>query len=160
MSSGVRKKEAVYTTRDGREFYSEDEAGRHDELVEARDTLSRAQHQFGRALAQTTKTADGELFEFGLWRRYYRVVPGWQGMPSLEHLGSFYGHPGFEFDNQGELELVEGGHKPNPKRIRICDMFADKSKAEEALYAAQDEWLEERRAEIESNRARTSEARR
>lgn len=149
----VQKKEAVYTAQDGREFESLEAATRHDKLVEARNSLDRAQHAFGRALAETTKTADGQQFEFGLWRRYYRIVPGWNRMPAVESLDAFYGHPGFEFDDRGEMELVEPRYNSDhPRRVRICDLYADRDVAMKALLEAQEEWLAERRAEVEETR--------
>lgn len=138
------KQEVKFKSSDGRAFNNEAEAKKHDALILARQEYKAALRKLNQCVAETTRTADGHLFEFGLWKTYYYVTPGFFSMPALAevpYLG--WNWELNEYNDSVEIILREG----NDNRVRefkINDLYLEKRKALTALVDAQKAWLKER----------------
>lgn len=143
----ITKTKPKFITSDGCEFDTEDGAERHEELVAARDEYERARLAFGRALARTQTTADGHPFDLGIWAKYWRVRPGWAGVPDLERMNWMWGGK-FDFCQRGdELVLIEKGAVP-PREVPINEIYATRREADKALLIATEEWIAERQQDL------------
>ena len=148
------KQEVQYKTSDGREFSSESEAQKHDALIVARREYEAALSKLNRLVAETKRTADGELFQFGMWRTYYYITPGFFDMPALAevpYLGSNWDLN--EYDDAVEIVTREGTEQRRCE-YRINKLYANKTKALRALVEAQAAWLKEREEQISQTKAK------
>lgn len=142
------KEQRKFKTSDGREFDDEKEAERHDELILIREEYKSVLRRMNTLIAETTRTADGKLFEFGLWKTYYYVTEGFFQMPQLTevpYLGWNW-HLN-ERDDAVEIILYEGNDK-RTREFKINNLYAGKHNALIALVAAQRAWLREREEQI------------
>lgn len=142
------KQEIKFKSSDGKAFDNEAEASKHDALILARDEYKTALHKLNNIVAETTRTADGQLFEFGLWETYYYVTPGFFSMPALAevpYLG--WNWDLNEYDDAVEI-VVRQGNDNKQREFKINDLYRDKRKALRALVDAQMEWLREREAQV------------
>lgn len=149
----VKKVPQVFRTSDGAEFDNEEQATRHEDLLDRKHKFQIAFERLGDALAETQKTADGSLFEFGVCRDYYAIAPSWVGLPRLRKIWfSYMGENRFEINEDDEVILI---HQENQSRIeyRISELYRSEKEAKKALLAAQDERLEHLRQEVEELRA-------
>ena len=147
----VKEVPTKYTTTDGREFNSKDEAERHDALITARDAYEFARHRFAECLARTQRTSDGHLFDFNGIRTYYYVSYNFWGMPALSevpYMGRFW-----DFDDRdGFVFNYKDGDRWREYAIR--DMYADKREAEKAVLEAQERRLQDYSEQVAEERKR------
>lgn len=150
------KKQTKFKTTDGREFDDEKEAQKHDELILAREQYDASLRRLNRLIAETTRTADGYLFEFGLWTSYHYVTPGYFQMPVLGEVH----YIGWNWDlneHDDSVEIVtRGGNDNRRSEYKISNLYREKSKALAALVKAQQEWLAERQSEVEETAAKVA----
>ena len=142
------KQETKFKTSDGREFSNQKEAEKHDALILARGKYSEALRQMNTLIAETARTADGHLFEFGLWTTYYYVTPGYFSKPVLTevpYLG--WNWDLNERDDQVEIVTREGNDN-RQREYKISDLYRNKKAALLALVESQKEWLKEREQEV------------
>ena len=142
------KQEIKFKSSDGKQFDNEAEATKHDALILAREEYKTALRKLNSLIAETTRTADGRLFEFGIWGTYYYVTPGFFSMPALAevpYLG--WNWDLNEYNDSVEIVLREGNDN-RLNHFKINDLYRDKRKALAALVDAQREWLREREAQI------------
>lgn len=142
---------AKFKTSDGREFDDKEEAERHDKFVAAVNDYREAQRCFLHHMARTQRTADGLLFESTPFQRYWRVTDGIWGMPELSEV-SFYGWD-FTVSEHDEL-IIRRAEAGKWEEFRISELYSNKRRAEEALLAAQEEWLAARANEVAALRRR------
>jgi hypothetical protein len=152
----VKKVPQVYETSDGLEFESKKQAERHEALVEAKSLFEGAFQRMGRALAGTQKTADGELFEFGVCCDYYVIAPCWAGLPRLRKIWfSFMGDDRFEIEADDEITLIlhegDGQHRTRT-RFKVSELYHSEKEAKKALLVAQEERIKEFTEEIDELR--------
>ena len=150
----VTKAPEQFKTSDGQKFDTIEEAERHEVLITAREQYNQGRRAFNRALAMTQKTADGELFDFGIFRDYYYITPGWSGCPALQAV-NFLGW-NYEVEDNDDVKISKE-RDSDRQRISypIKDLYRHKRKAEIALVAAQEAWLAEQAAEIAANKEAT-----
>lgn len=142
-----------FKASDGMEFESAVEAERHDGLVLAREAYVEACRLLNRRLAETQRTADGQMFDFGLSRDYWYLAPGWQTMPRMYAI-SFSGWScSVEVRSDGGVAIISEDETRSRTAYRIVDLYRNKRKAEEALVAAKEEWLAVRSQEVAEYRA-------
>lgn len=142
------KKEFKFKSSDGQTFDDETEAKKHDALILAREEYEGALRKLNQCIAETTRTADGHLFEFGLWRTYYYVTPGYFSMPVLAevpYLG--WNWDLNEHDDSVEIVLHEGNDNRR-REFKVNSLYVDKRTALAALIGAQQAWLKERQEQI------------
>lgn len=144
----VKKLSPKYTSEDGREFNTEADAKKHEELITAKSLYDQARHAYARKLWETQKTADGEPFELG-WRRYWRIV-GLYMWPRLQEV-SIYPHS-CDLDDQDALTIIEEVDNGKGGRQfashRISDLYCREENAKKALIAAQRERLDDLTREV------------
>jgi hypothetical protein len=147
----VLEKPRTFKTTDGREFTDEAEAKLHDELIVAREAFDAARRRLNNAVLKTQRTADGQLFDFGLFRDYHYVRPGYGGMPSMQTV-SFLGW-NFEISEHTDaVEIIDTTISERRPRYAIASLYLDKRAANIALHLEQVAWLKERAAEIEKEK--------
>ena len=149
MAVKAIKKSVKYRSTDGNEYDTKEEAERHDALWNARNEFDNARKKFGKLLAETQTTGDGEAFEFG-WRSYWYVTPTWGGFPELRTIR--FSEYQFDFDDSDVFQIfnIEDG---NRKRYAISDLYVSKHKARAALIAAQEERVRFFRETIDEHKA-------
>lgn len=147
---------AKFKTSDGREFEDEVEAQRHDALINARAEYRTALHKLNRCIAETTRTADGYLFEFGLWTTYHYVTPGYNSMPQLNEVP--YLGWNWELNERDDTVEIVTERDTDNRRVtyQVNDLYRDKKKALAAMIEAQKTWLQEREAEINEHAEKVS----
>ncbi len=143
---------AVYTTSDGREFSDEEKAGQHERLHKLEEAYESALSKYGRALAETMKTADGCPFSFGVWS-YFR--PYCQGDHSGVERVTFYpwslSYDLNEWSETGELSLIDTNSENGKlRRHTIGELYYKESNAQKHLLGM----LEERRGWIDDDIAK------
>lgn len=150
--SNIKKTEVKFRTTDGSEFDTEKEAEKHEELYQANEAYDTARRRLGKLLAETQKTADGKAFEFGIYRDYYFVTPGYWSWPALQQIP--YLGWSWQWDNSGDKFTIFTDH-PDGKRLRfeIGNLYADKRLAEKALLEAREKRIAELHEEMEQMRA-------
>jgi hypothetical protein len=150
------KQETKFKTTDGREFVNEKEAKKHDELIVAREQYETALRKMNRLIAETTRTADGHLFELGLWASYYYVTPGFFSMPQLAEV-SYLGWNWDLNEHNDSVEIItREGNDNRQREYKIKDLYREKSKALTALVEAQKAWLAERQSQIDETAAKVA----
>lgn len=150
------KEQRKFKTTDGREFDDEGEAQKHDALIVAREAYRVALHKMNQLIAETTRTADGELFEFGIWQTYYYVTEGFNSMPQLmevPYLG--WNWELSEYDDAVEI-ITERDTDNRRMTYKVNHLYRDKKKALDAMIVAQRAWLQERTDEIAEHAEKVS----
>jgi hypothetical protein len=142
-----------FRASDGREFVTQREAERHERLITAETSYRDSRRAFGRALAQTQKTADGALFDFDRWT-YIALLRPFGQLPRLREV-RFYGFA-FDFDDRDDCFTImqdegEGQHRYRAS-YRIDELYTAQAAADVALLAAQEEWLAEQTEQVASLR--------
>ena len=97
----VKQTKPTFQCSDGKEFPTQAEADRHEDLMVAKDEYETARRKFGIALAKTQKTADGKPFEFGIMRNYW-YIRCWNSLPRL-FVVDFYLWD-FQFDERSAVQ--------------------------------------------------------
>lgn len=150
------KQETKFKTTDGREFDDQKEAQKHDELILARELYEGALRKLNQLTAETTRTADGHLFELGLWANYYYVTPGYFEMPALSEV-SYIGWNWDLNERDDSVEIVtREGNDNRQREYKISSLYREKAKALAALVEAQKAWLAERQAQVEETAAKVA----
>ncbi len=156
-------KETTYSTGDGQEFTNPAAAKKHEELCEARKAYENSKRELGILLAERCRTADGRLFDFGIWSKYYWITPGHFTVPDLIEIDFWVSNFDWRENREDESDTIVlidykndvGGRTEHPRDFPINELFMDKSKAAAALRIAQLGWLEEKRREIEGVQSST-----
>jgi len=152
----IKKTPVKFKTTDGSEFDTEAKAETHEALYQANEEYQSARRKLGRLLAETQITADGEQFQFGVYRDYHRIVPNYWGWPSLDRVP--YLGWNWRWDNAGDrfvIHVEEYLNGVNQNRsYAIGDLYASERKAREALIAAREERLGEFQAELAELKAK------
>lgn len=139
-------------TSDGREFTNPKEAERHQEMLSAREAFADAHRKLGRALARTQTTADGEPFDFGVFRTYYYVREPYGQTPRLGEV-SFYAFD-FSFTERDDVFTIIQRDKGNETHYHINELYLHRDNAERALLAALEAWLVRQTEAVNELRAR------
>jgi hypothetical protein len=145
---GVQTTVPMYKTSDGTEFASRVEAERYDKMLVAQRAFEQARKDFGQALAETQRTADGELFRLGVPNTYWLIVHSF-GMPHAEPVSFGRWEDSFSVHEDRGVSIRKDG-----KNYRISSLYARRRAADEALLAVQDQWVSGMRDEVEKLRAR------
>lgn len=87
--SKVTATKPSFVTTDREEFDNQQDAEAHQAVIDAKQEFVAASDKFIRLLAQSYRTADGELFDFT--ERYYVVDTGFGFLPELKEV-TFYIH--------------------------------------------------------------------
>lgn len=140
--------ETKFKSSDGREFDNAVEAQRHDDLIVARREFEHALQKMNDLIVKTTRTADGHLCELGIFRDYWYVSPGYQGVPDIRKVPYLGWNWHLNYHND-EVVIVhrESGRERTDEYV-IKDLYRSKKRALAALVDAQMEWLKERESEI------------
>lgn len=142
-------KAMVFTSTDGKEFETEEAALRHDKLITAKNAYEQAQIEFGLALAESCRTADGALFKMNIYRHYWSIwAPIYQ--PPRLHEIPYVGH-GWRWKEYGETIAIAFDYRDpfrtsEPSReitFNISEIYQDKRNAEIALVAALKKYRED-----------------
>lgn len=143
-----------FTASDGKKFKDKGEAEKHDALATARAEYNTALRNLNQRIAETTRTADGYLFQFGVWKTYYYVTPGFFDMPRLAevpYLG--WNWDLNEYDDAIEIVTRESNEQRH-HAYKIGELYTDKKKGIAALIEKQKAWLAEREAQVVETEAR------
>lgn len=131
MAVSVKKETFV---AHGKEFDTKAEAERYDKLQKARQEYEDAGYKLQSLLAETQRTADGQVFEFGIFRDYYAVTR-FCGFPTLQRLTFMCRNWEVQEDEFG-VNIRDGGRQDN-RFYPIGDLYADERNAQKALAHAQ-----------------------
>ncbi len=145
----VSEQSVKYRASDGETFNSKAEAERHDALIVARDKYEEAEKAFGILLAETTKTADGCVFEFG-WFTYYRIIDGYY-WPQLEEVRLCLPRIAV---NAGEVTIINTING-NYRDYRVSDLYKSKKFAEKALASLQEDRIADYQRQVDEMKAET-----
>jgi hypothetical protein len=131
---GVQVQKQTYKSH-GREFDSKAQAAKFDKLMEAKEQYEDAQRAYQRQMAEASKTADGELFEFGVFHDYY-AIRGHAWLPYI-HSAAFLCWNWAVRDEDGVVSISDEA-KGDDKRqwYRIDELYSGKRNAEKALAEA------------------------
>jgi len=132
-----------WVAADGTKWLSEEEAERHDRLIEASRQYEHARKEYERRLWETQRTADGQLFELSGWHRYWVIRSSWD-LPDVFPV-SLYAHD-CHLDEKDVLSLTEYKNEHGQLHVttyRINEIYADERRAKEALLIAQKSRLAE-----------------
>lgn len=127
----VKKVPAQFEASDGREFATEEEAKRHEALIEAKRAYDHHRTQYARVLWESQTTADGERFEMTMLRDYWYIHNSFYALPTLARV-SFYIHH-CDLDDGDEATIVHTDDSTNYGRIRIKDLYYHERNARKAL---------------------------
>lgn len=136
----------VYTAGN-REFATEEEAKKHDELLEAQEQLRHNIKRVSWLLGENAKTKDGKQFEWSLLRDYW-LLTDWVGRePWLEKL-TIYCHYAEVEEDRNEPGIVIRLYEPQSRdgrcgyrNIRINELYASEKNANAALVAAYERYI-------------------
>lgn len=148
------KQETKFKTTDGREFDDETEAQRHDALIIVRQEYEHALFKMNKLTAETTRTADGYLFEFGIFKDYWFVTPGYVGMPTITKTPYFGWN--WNLSTHTDQVIIITSAEIDGSRYRefaINNLYREKKNAIAAMIEAQKTWLSEQQKEVEENLA-------
>lgn len=148
------KQETKFKSSDGREFESEVEAQRHDELIIAREEYNRALARMNQLIVKTTHTADGYLCELGIFRDYWYVTPGWHGVPDIRKVPYLGWNWHLNYHNDEVVIVHRESGRDRTDEYAINTLYREKKNALAALVEAQKAWLQERQQEIEETAAK------
>lgn len=136
----VSETEPKFKTSDGREFTNKKDAERHEALVEASRAYENARRFFGKALAETQRTADDKPFDFSMLTDYWFVWEGW-GDPRLAKVDFYIWNCSFDLEReQFEIHQVDP-HTKAMRGYRVSELYRYRENAERALVAAQERWI-------------------
>lgn len=146
----VKKKPESFVSCDGQEFATEADAESHDAVVKAVREFDIARDRLGEALANATKTADGELFELRRWRSYHLLYLFGNFGPCLRKIDFGWGTKvalGGSDNERVELVLTE-----NNKDVHyaIDELYSVEANAKAALAQAIREHIEQKKKELKS----------
>ena len=140
-----------YATSDGREFDTEKDASIHEKLMEAQSKYKDARAEYSRLLWRTKKTADGVGFDLTKWD-YWFIRSVFQ-FPSLDRV-SFYGW-NCELDDEDDDVVIyrqQTNEDTRIQRYKISELYYDSAAASAALLKVREEWLQDRKEEVEKLR--------
>ena len=143
----VKKQETTtYCTTDGAKFTDPQAAERHEAIVTAMHAYQAARRNFGDMLAESFRTADGVPFEFGIFRDYYYVTPGWDGVPMIHTVNFNCGNWEYQLDEYHEtgrfsLATIDRGDNNRRTEYKIADIYRHKANAERALVETMRAWV-------------------
>ena len=148
---------AVYKAKDDSEHDTKVEAEKRDQLVDAGRQLESSVPTISRLLTEGGKTADGQLLDLGSWKTYYFIRRGYGSMPRLQEFSLWPHNLGVDFDRddgalivrQFESDRRSGGEYVS---IKVNDLYADQTKAEDALLLAIDQHVKDVATEAEEMR--------
>jgi len=147
-ASRVRAIPQRYQTSDGELHASEAEAARRQALLDAIQQFETAQKRIAHLVAESTQTADGRPFKFGILRNYWRVSNVMGRIPSVEQVEFGYDTEVDFYSDPPELvvmESVRGQFATFQRRTYlITELYADRENAEAAALERQIEWYRER----------------
>lgn len=151
------KSKTTYHAKDGREFTDQTAALHYEELLDAKEAYEEAKRNFGKLLAETCNTADGEPFRVGLFSDYWYVTHGYFAMPNLLKVDFWGRNWTLEENRQDEATTVvlignladDGSKMDRGRAFRIDELYAKESNAKAALLVAQRSWLEEKLREVQ-----------
>lgn len=149
----IKELPKTFRTSDGQTFEDEGAAKRHEELITTRDDFERAQRRFGKLLAETQLTADGNKFEFGLFRTYYYIERHQWGVPSLSEVPYLGSDWGFD-DSDGFIIRYRRGNEGRVIEFKISEMYEDRRAADKELLKVQEEFIAEYIEKTRSERVR------
>lgn len=142
------KEQRTFKASDGKEFDSKTEAQKHDDLAVAREEYKNALRKLNTLIAETTRTADGHLFDLGMWSTYYYITPGYFDMPQLKEVPYLSWNWDLnEYDDAVEI-ITREGNDQRRFEYKINALYREKRKALAALVETQKAWLAERREQI------------
>lgn len=140
----AKRTKPKFETEDGREFDTREAAERHERVAAATEKYNDARREFGRALAETQKTADGKRFSFDQ-SCYWYVTDGIFNIPTIvevRYLGS-----NLEFDDSDEFTIIDklyqsDGHVSR-NEYKISKLYATEAAAKKAYVDAIEKWATE-----------------
>lgn len=141
----------VYRSQSGREFPSAEEADRHDQLLDRHETFTSARAAYAKALSETNRTADGQLFNLNALATYYYVVApmGWN-KPALREVSFYIWKCDIDENDRGVLNYkTEDGAWV---QYRIADLYRSRKAALIKLKEETEEyirWMQEDLTKLE-----------
>lgn len=132
----------MYEATDGRQFDDEQEAARHQIMIDARSAYERARLDYAKALAETCRTADGHPFELNSSRSYYHVRRGPGGIPETAAVSFWYWD--IDLSEGGNMFItVDEGSGRGRVTYNINSLFVSRDKAREAWRATMAKFIKD-----------------
>lgn len=141
----VQEVPTTFKTSDGRKFTNKVDAEKHQIIIESVAEFQKAADKLGRAVAESLRTADGELFSFTRLRDYFYISKGWYGMPEMLRVSFYIWNCHFDsYDGAKDLKDFSIYEEKEGKthNYKIAELYSEERKAQLALLDAQKDWLE------------------
>lgn len=135
------EKVTTFRTTDGKEFFDEISAAKHEELITLKNAYKKARLRYISRLACAEKTIDGVSFA-GKYHTYC-YIQEFMGMPHLVDF-SFSNDREFDIDDQTDELVILQPWTDGTRgytQSKISDLYYDREAAEKALVLAQVEFL-------------------
>lgn len=142
-------------TAGNREFASESDAKKWDEVLAAKETLDNAIRRVSNLLGESAKTKDGHAFEWSMLKDYFLVHEIYGREPSIEKL-SIYVHYATVEDDSRTPGLVIRLYEPNDRNgrnyrdIRIDELYDSEKAANAELIAAYERYVADVRKQLDN----------
>jgi hypothetical protein len=152
----IKEVPSCFQTSDGGEFPDRNEAAQHQEFLDTVSAYEEARKRLSLVVAQSQRTADGEIFEFGVFRDYLRIVPGWSGRPTLATVHfNYHAWAERDLDHKGRggervQIVVYSENKRTLEHYPIDELYAGQKAANRALLKAVEEWMKDQTEALEN----------
>ncbi len=140
-----------YQSSDGQEFFTEEEAHRHEVLITLKSKYLDARHDYMQALASLQTTADGSLFNFSMLTTYYYITPGYYGKPEIADVSFYLWN--CDLNDSDEAVIVQVEERNGSKvrvEYRISNLYRSRKIALKKLAEERKAWLKMLVEELES----------
>lgn len=150
----------VFTTEDGREFDTIEQAEQHETLCIALENVRRDTVTLGDLLAQYFKTADGFTFNRMKNGHYYYPQIRHMSRPFLIEVKFYYRNWEYEIDDlHGEptVNIIyrdPDNRESKERRFSITELYADRKNAERKMVELWEETLKLEREDLNNLRLR------
>lgn len=150
----VQEVPTAFKTSDGRKFTNKADAEKHQIIIESVAEFQKAADKLGRAVAESLRTADGQLFTFSRLTDYFYISKGWYGMPEITRVSFYIWNCHFDsYDGAKDLKDFSIYESKEGKiyNYKISELYCDHRKAQLASLDAQKAWLELCRESVEKS---------
>lgn len=144
----------------GHEFTDKARAEEAEKLLDAKREYEESRERYGRLLAETFETADGQAFKW--CEHYWWITSPCNALPRKLRVWCYPSNTSVNLDDYKDYVSLKvecdqdhwgNNRKSDPVQIPIDELYRDEAKANDALYAAQISWLDEMRRTVEKGTA-------
>lgn len=146
----VTETPVMYQSSDGQEFDNQAVAEKHEQFLTARKEYERAQAVYGKLIAESQTTMDGEPFKYNMWHDYWRIVRIWGHIPQIEKID--FHMPNYSVDGFDRVSIHNGYASGGRGPYLVGELYFHKKNAQAALLVAIDEYIADVQAQADKLR--------